>query len=120
MGVDYQQYSMFSYISAEQPTPKDHPLRAIRMTDAALRELSPRFEQSYAATGRPSIAPEKPLSALLLWVLYTVSDERLLMEQLAYDFLFRRFVTQATGQAEPQAALQGALQLVGRFRPGDE
>jgi transposase len=92
-GADHQQSSMFSYISAEQRVPKDHPLRAIRaMTDAALRELSPRFEAIYAATGRPSIAPEKLLRALLLQVLYTVRSERLLMEQLDYNFLFRWFV----------------------------
>jgi transposase len=72
---------------------KDHPLRAIReMTDAALRELSPQFEAIYAANGRPSIAPEKLLRALLLQVLYTVRSERLLMEQLDYNLLFRWFV----------------------------
>jgi len=92
-GADHQQSSMFSYISAEQRVPKDHPLRAIRrMTDAALRELSPRFEAIYAANGRPSIAPEKLLRTLLLQVLYTVRSERLLMEQLDYNFLFRWFV----------------------------
>ena len=92
-GADHQQSSMFSYISAEQRVPKDHPLRAIRtMTDAALRELSPRFDALYAASGRPSIAPEKLLRALLLQVLYTVRSERQLMEQLDYNFLFRWFV----------------------------
>jgi transposase len=92
-GADHQQSSMFSYISAEQRVAKDHPLRAIRrMTDAALRELSPRFEAIYAANGRPSIAPEKLLRTLLLQVLYTVRSERLLMEQLDYNFLFRWFV----------------------------
>jgi transposase len=84
---------MFSYISAEQRVPTDHPLRAIRvMADAALRELGPRFEALYASNGRPSIAPEKLLRALLLQVLYTVRSERLLMEQLDYNFLFRWFV----------------------------
>jgi transposase len=92
-GADHQQSSMFSYISAEQRVPKDHPLRAIReMTDAALCELSPQFEAIHAANGRPSIAPEKLLRALLLQVLYTVRSERLLMEQLDYNFLFRWFV----------------------------
>src|SRR5215467_12637578 len=92
-GVDHQQSSMFSYISAEQRVAKDHPLRTVRaMTDAALRELSPQFEAIYAANGRPSIAPEKLLRALLLQVLYTVRSERLLMEQLDYNFLFRWFV----------------------------
>src|SRR6516165_9706881 len=92
-GTDYQQSSMFSYISAEQRVPKDHPLRAIRvMTDAALGELGPQFDALYASSGRPSIPPEKLLRALLLQVLYTVRSERLLMEQLDYNFLFRWFV----------------------------
>ena len=92
-GSDPQQSSMFSYISAEQRVPKDHPLRAIRlMADAALKELGPTFDRIYAAGGRPSIAPEKLLRALLLQVLYTVRSERLLMEQLDYNFLFRWFI----------------------------
>jgi transposase len=92
-GKDHQQSGMFSYISAEQRVPKDHPLRAIRvMVDAALKESSWRFDAVYATSGRPSIAPEKLLRALLLQVLYTVRSERLLMEQLDYNFLFRWFV----------------------------
>jgi transposase len=92
-GADHQQSTMFSYISAERRVPKDHPLRAIRvMTDTALKELGPRFEAMYASGGRPSIAPERLLRALLLQVLYTVRSERLLMEQLDYNFLFRWFV----------------------------
>src|SRR6201981_3995462 len=92
-GVDHQQSGMFSYISAERRVPKDHPLRAIRvMVDAALKECSWRFDAVYATSGRPSIAPEKLLRALLLQVLYTVRSERLLTEQLDYNFLFRWFV----------------------------
>ena len=92
-GVDHQQSGMFSYISAERRVPRDHPLRAIRvMVDAALKESSWRFDAVYASSGRPSIAPEKLLRALLLQVLYTVRSERLLMEQLDYNFLFRWFV----------------------------
>ena len=92
-GADHQQSTMFSYISAERRVPKDHPLRAIRfMTDTALKELGPRLEAMYASGGRPSIAPERLLRALLLQVLYTVRSERLLMEQLDYNFLFRWFV----------------------------
>jgi transposase len=84
---------MFSYISAERRVPREHPLRAVRvMADAALKELGPRFEAIYASSGRPSIAPERLLRALLLQVLYTVRSERLLMEQLDYNFLFRWFV----------------------------
>jgi len=62
------------------------------MVDAALKESSWRFDAVYASRGRPSIAPEKLLRALLLQVLYTVRSERLLMEQLDYNFLFRWFV----------------------------
>jgi transposase len=92
-GFDRQQSSMFSYISAEARVPIDHPLRAIRaMSDAALRELGAQFDAIYAANGRPSIPPEKLLRALLLQVLYTVRSERLLMEQLDYNLLFRWFV----------------------------
>src|SRR3954471_667341 len=92
-GAEYEQSSMFSYISAERRVPKDHPLRAIRtMAEAALKELDQRFEGMYAAMGRPSIPPERLLRALLLQVLYTVRSERLLMEQLDYNLLFRWFV----------------------------
>lgn len=84
---------MFSYISAETRIPEDHPLRPIRaMVDVALAALSPMFEAMYSCLGRPSIAPEKLLRALLLQVLYTVRSERLLMEQLNYNLLFRWFV----------------------------
>ena len=73
--------------------PTDHPLRRIRpMVDAALKALSPSFDEMYSAVGRPSIAPEKLLKALLIQVLYTIRSERLLMEQLSYNLLFRWFV----------------------------
>ena len=92
-GDDRQQAAMFSYIAPEARVPADHPLRSIRvMVDHVLAELSPRFAALYARTGRPSIAPEKLLRALLLQVLYTVRSERLLMEQLDYNLLFRWFV----------------------------
>src|SRR5712664_44872 len=92
-GKDEQQLDVFSYISSEQRVPHDHPLRPLRvMTDEALRELQPRFNKLYAKTGRPSIAPEKLLRALLLQALYSVRSERLLMEQLDYNLLFRWFV----------------------------
>lgn len=92
-GTDRQQSSMFSYISAEQRVPNDHPLRAIRvMVDAAVSELQAEFDAMYAQGGRPSIPPEKLLRALLLQILYTVRSERQLMEQLDYNLLFRWFV----------------------------
>src|SRR6266702_3626533 len=92
-GTDRLQSGMFSYISAEQRVPQDHPLRAIRaMVDVALRNMGPQFETMYAKVGRPSIPPEQLLRALLLQVLYTVRSERMLMEQLDYNLLFRWFV----------------------------
>jgi transposase len=85
--------AMFSYINATQRVPQDHPLRAVRtMVDAVLRELSPRFEKLYSHTGRPSTPPERLLRALLLQVLYSIRSERMLMEQLDYNLLFRWFV----------------------------
>jgi transposase len=84
---------MFSYISAAQRVPQDHPLRAVRgMVDTVLRELSPRFRKLYSHTGRPSVPPERLLRALLLQVLYSIRSERMLMEQLDYNLLFRWFV----------------------------
>ena len=92
-GRDHQQSGIFSYISAEKRVPRDHPLRAIRaMVDVALRNMGPQFDAMYAKVGRPSIPPEKLLRALLLQVLYTVRSERMLMEQLDYNLLFRWFV----------------------------
>jgi transposase len=92
-GKDTQQSAMFSYLSPEQRVPLNHPLRPIReMVDVALKGLSRSFGRMYADWGRPSIAPEKLLRALLLQVLYSVRSERMLMEQLEYNLLFRWFV----------------------------
>ena len=92
-GPDEQTQHMFSYLSPEQRVPADHPLRAVRaLTDAALQSMSAQFEHLYSTTGRPSIPPEQLLRALLLQVLYTVRSERLLMEELDYNLLFRWFV----------------------------
>jgi transposase len=92
-GDDPQQAAMFSDISPEDRVPPEHPWRHIRMmVDAVLKELSPRFALLYAHTGRPSIAPEPLLRALLLQVLYTIRSERLLREQRNYNLLFRWFV----------------------------
>jgi len=92
-GSDQKQDAMFSYVSAEQRVPTEHPLRPLRaMMDDILKEMSPRFAKLYADTGRPSIPPERLLRALLLQILYTVRSERLLMEQLNYNLLFRWFV----------------------------
>jgi transposase len=92
-GNDTVQSDIFSYISPEQRVPKDHPLRPIRiLVNEALQALSPEFDRMYSDMGRPSIAPEKLLRALLLQILYTVRSERMLMEQLNYNLLFRWFV----------------------------
>ena len=92
-GNDKQQEEMFSYVSSEKRVPRDHPLRRVRaMTDAALQRMSPKFDALYACIGRPSIPPERLLRALLLQALYSVRSERLLMEQLEYNLLFRWFV----------------------------
>ena len=92
-GPDEQTQHMFSYLSPEQRVPADHPLRAVRaLTDEALGSMSAQFERLYSTTGRPSIPPEQLLRALLLQVLYTVRSERLLMEELDYNLLFRWFV----------------------------
>jgi transposase len=92
-GSDEQPGYLFSYVSAEARVPADHPLRPVRqIVDEALRRLSPRFERLYVRWGRPSIAPEKLLRALLLQVLYTIRSERQLVEQLQYNLLFQWFV----------------------------
>ena len=92
-GFDTQQSSAFSYLSPEERVPADHPLRPIRiMIDNALVNLSDIFDDMYSAIGRASIPPEKLLRALLLQMLYSVRSERMLMEQLTYNLLFRWFV----------------------------
>jgi transposase len=84
---------MFSYVSAEERVPPDHPLRAIRaLVDEVLREMSREFDGLYATVGRPSIPPERLLRAQLLQIFYSIRSERLLMEQLDYNLLFRWFV----------------------------
>jgi transposase len=90
---DIQEVALYSYISPEQRVPADHPLRSIReMVNVVLRTLSPEFDKIYALGGRPSIPPERLLRTLLLQVLYTVRSERMMMEQLEYNVLYRWFV----------------------------
>jgi transposase len=92
-GDDTHQDRLYSYVSPEQRVPADHPLRAIRcMANTVLERLSPQWDALYSKLGRPSIPPEKLLRALLLQVLYTLRSERLLMEELDYNLLFRWFV----------------------------
>ena len=92
-GDERQQEEMFSYGSLSQRVPMDHPLRRFRaMTDEALAELAPVFSGLYATMGRPSIPPAQLLRALLLQMLYSVRSERMLVEQMEYNLLFRWFV----------------------------
>lgn len=92
-GDDRQPDSMFSYVSPEQRVPPDHPLRVIRrLVDEVLAEMSRDFGRLYATTGRPSVPPERLLRAQLLQIFYSIRSERLLMEQLDYNILFRWFV----------------------------
>lgn len=92
-GPDERQDRMFSIVSLEDRVPKDHPLRPIRViVDRALAEMSPDFAAIYSPIGRPSIPPERLLRALLLQVFFTIRSERMLMEQLDYNLLFRWFV----------------------------
>src|SRR6267142_2139172 len=92
-GDDNQQEGMFSYISPEKRVPADHPLRPIRtLVDEILKEMSPQFAKLYSSVGRPSIAPERLMRSLLLQIFYSVRSERMLIEQLQYNLLFRWFV----------------------------
>jgi transposase/IS5 family transposase len=92
-GRDDQQGSMFSYVSAEERIPQDHPLRAVRCSvDMVLKAMSKEFDALYARAGRYSIAPERLLRALLLQLFYSIRSERMLVEQLNYSWLFRWFV----------------------------
>ena len=92
-GKDEISGSLFSYVDLEARVPRGHPLRAIRdLTNAALVEMSGEFEALYSRTGRPGIAPEKLLRALLLQAFYSIRSERQLMEQLEFNLLFRWFV----------------------------
>lgn len=92
-GEENNQAPLFSYISQEDRVPADHPLRSIRaMADEVLQRMSKNFSALYSELGRPSIPPEQLLRALLLQILYSIRSERLLMEQLDYNLLFRWFV----------------------------
>ena len=92
-GADRQSAKLFSYLSPEALVPPDHPLRHIRLlVNAALDRLSAEFDAIYAEAGRPSVPPERLLRALRLQAFFSVRSERQLMEQLAYNMMFRWFV----------------------------
>ena len=99
-GTDERQDGLFSYVSLESRVPLDHPLRPVRtMVDKALKSMSGDFAKLYASAGRPSIAPERLLRALLLQVFYSIRSERLVMESLDYNLLFRWFVGLSADEA---------------------
>jgi transposase len=92
-GDEFLQEEMFSYGSLSQRVPLDHPLRRVRaLADEAMLSLESRFAQMYSKMGRPSVPPEQMLRALLLQMLYSVRSERMLVEQMEYNLLFRWFV----------------------------
>lgn len=92
-GRDDRSDGLFSYVRLEERVPADHPLRAVRkLADEALGALSGRFEALYSPMGRPSIPPEMLLRATLLQAFFSVRSERMLMEQIDYNLLFRWFV----------------------------
>src|SRR3981081_3189447 len=92
-GSNQRSGELFSYVDLEKGVRLDHPLRAIRvLTDSALAALSRDFAVLYSGLGRPSIAPEMLLRAMLLQAFYSVRSERQLMERLEFDLLFRWFV----------------------------
>jgi transposase len=92
-GLDDRTGALFSYVDLERRVRSDHPLRAIRIiVNEALCALEREFTALYARVGRPSIAPEKLLRAMLLQAFYSIRSERQLMERLEFDLLFRWFV----------------------------
>ncbi len=92
-GSDQRTGELFSYVDLEARVRADHPLRVIRLVaNEALEFMSGDFALLYAGIGRPSIAPEKLLRAMLLQAFYGIRSERQLMERLDYDLLFRWFV----------------------------
>jgi transposase len=92
-GADTKQSSMLCLMSPESMVPERHPIRRIKkLADACLAGMSPTFDAMYAATGRPSIPPERLLKASLLMALYSQRSERQFCEQLGYNLLFRWFL----------------------------
>ena len=92
-GLDDRSEGFFSYVRLEERIPSDHPLRPIKaLADQALLSLNKRFEGLYSSMGRPSIPPEMLLRATLLQAFFSVRSERMLMEQINYNLLFRWFV----------------------------
>jgi len=120
-GDEQLQEEMFSYGSLSQRVPMDHPLRRVRaLADEAMVELEPRFEQMYSRMGRPSVPPEQMLRALLLQMLYSVRSERMLVEQMEYNLLFRSFVGLSMSQRvwDPTSFTKNRERLLSGRPPG--
>jgi hypothetical protein len=124
-GGDERTGSLFSYVDLEARVPAGHPLRAMRRwVNASLEALDGSFDGLYAKTGRPSIAPERLLRAVLLQMLYSIRSELQLMERLEFDLLFRWFVglgiddaDQRDGEQDGQGAQNGCA-AAGGAKPG--
>lgn len=92
-GTDERTGSLFSYVDLEARVRADHPLRTIRsVVNKALVAMESELACLYSGTGRPSIAPERLLRAMLLQAFYSIRSERLLMERIEFDLLLRWFV----------------------------
>jgi transposase len=92
-GSDQQSGDLFSYVDIEARVPVRHPLRAIRtIVNEGLASLDAEFDKLYASIGRDSIPPERLLRGALLQAFFSIRSERLLMEQLNYNLLYRWFV----------------------------
>ena len=92
-GVDRKQQSLFSYISIEDRIAADHPLRRMKhLTDTVLATMSQQFDEICAQRGRPSIAPERLLRALLVQCLFSIRSERALIEHIDFNMMYRWFV----------------------------
>ncbi|NPU86583.1 MAG: transposase [Syntrophaceae bacterium] len=89
-GLEDRSDALFLYVSPDSFVPSEHPLCPIRlMADKALSSLSSEFDQMYSHTGRPSVPPEVLLKSLLLQILFSIRSNRLLVEQLGYNILYR-------------------------------
>ena len=103
-GEDQQQHELFGYGTLEERVPQDHPLRPIRaMVEEALKAMDGRLEEIYPEDGRKSIPPERLLRGLRLQMLYSIRSERMLMEQMEYNLLYRWFVGLSMNEANPPA-----------------
>ena len=113
------QASMLAFVDLEERVPRKHPLRVVKQfADRALRELSPVFDQMYAAGGRPSIPPERLLKASLLIALYSIRGETVFCEELDYQLLYRWFLDMGLLEPsfDPTGFTKNRLRLLAQAR----